>query len=228
MMDYEEEEEEERQQKQEEEEEDEEEQSDRGRSSSHNKSRLSKHPSASVSDHLSSSSAGPKRPKKRKEEFSIPKKSTTAAAVAGGGGGGGGFSIPRKQEPPQQQPGGLPPPLQPYGMNPGGEGLEYPQGMLAREDTHKKEEVEDEVAQAFPFMAGVSLDRSRYAPQWLLRGLKEEWDSRVAEAPLVIPLSDFGYVPSHMKELKVQSVCLSLDISSLFDLAIPFTSHSSS
>ena len=57
----------------------------------------------------------------------------------------------------------------------------------------------------FPFVPGCSLDRARFDPQFLVWGMAHGgevgqqgglrgWDSREAEAPLVIPLPDFGCV----------------------------------
>lgn len=57
----------------------------------------------------------------------------------------------------------------------------------------------------FPFVPGCSLDRARFDPQFLVWGMAQGgeggqqgglrgWDSREAEAPLVIPLPEFGCV----------------------------------
>ena len=55
----------------------------------------------------------------------------------------------------------------------------------------------------FPVVPGFSLDRARFDPAYLIWGMRgagvdarglRGWDSREAEAPLVLPLPDFGCV----------------------------------
>lgn len=62
------------------------------------------------------------------------------------------------------------------------------EGLLEHEGTRAGKEI------GAVFVEGKSLDRARFPTQWLARGALEEWDSRQAEGPLVMPLKDFGYV----------------------------------
>ncbi|KAM3572517.1 hypothetical protein VYU27_005492 [Nannochloropsis oceanica] len=139
----------------------------------------------------------PKRAKKN--DFVIPKKNPTAAAVAAAavssssatyqhiGAGDDGFIIPRRED--RDTYGGSSSnsnsdaygsdphmPLQPPTPAEKGGGFRISGGG----------EIE------FPHVQGKSLDRARFPAQWLVRGLKEEWDSREEEKPLVVPLADFG------------------------------------